>query len=50
MDGGGSTRTLRPGTTIEFQDATKTKIGEDSFCYSAAKLWNKAPQNTKDSV
>ena len=47
MEGGGSTRTLRPGTTRELKDAAKTKIGEDSFCYNAAKLWNTAKKHIK---
>ena len=35
------------GTVRELKDGTKTRIARDSFCYSAAKLWNKEPQSIK---
>ena len=40
---------LRPGTVRELTDKAKTKLGEESFCISAAKIWNRAPEKVKES-
>ena len=47
-NGGENNRTLRPGSLKEVKDNARTKIGENSFCMSAARLWNKAPQEIKE--
>ena len=49
VDGGENNRTLRPSTIRELTDNAKTKIGEESFCISAAKIWNSAPEKVKES-
>ena len=46
---GENDRTLRPGSIRNLKDFARTKIGENSFCISAGKLWNQAPQNIKEA-
>ena len=45
-----SNRTLRTIPSRELQDNAKTRIGESSFCIDGAKLWNKAPQEIREST
>ena len=37
-----SDRILRENPKKELRDFAKSRIGEDSFCISASKLWNNA--------
>ena len=46
-DGGDNNRTLRPSSLKEVKDSARTKIGENSFCMSAARMWNSAPAEIK---
>ena len=46
-NGGENNRTLRPSSLKEVKDSSRTKIGENSFCMSAARLWNNAPPEIK---
>ena len=43
-------RVLSPGTTREMKDNARTKIGENSLCISAGKIWNQAPQTIKSAT
>ena len=47
-NGGENNQTLRPSSLKEVKDNSRTKIGENSFCISAARLWNNAPQEIKE--
>ena len=49
MDGGTNNRKLRPGSLRTLKDNARTKIGESSFCTSAAKLWNAEPEKIKEA-
>ena len=42
-------RTSRPSTERIFNENSKSKIGEPSFCTIAAKIWNLAPQEVRDA-
>ena len=42
-------RELRPSSTRQFNENSRTKIGEHSFCCNAAKLWNQAPLSIKEA-
>ena len=46
-DGGDNNKTLRPSSLKEVKDSARTKIGENSFCMSAARMWNSAPAEIK---
>ena len=48
-DGGMNNRMLRPGSMRPLKDNARTKIGENSFCTSAARLWNDAPERIKEA-
>ena len=50
MGGEETNRVMRPGTSRELKDNARTKIGENSFCISAGKLWNQAPQKIKEAA
>ena len=42
-----SDRVLRQNTIRELKDNAKTKIGENSFCISGGRLWNKGGRKPK---
>ena len=42
-------RQLRTSSLRQFEDHSKTKIGEESFHISTGKAWNNAPQEIKDA-
>ena len=48
-EGGENNRILRPESTRQLKDYARTKIGENSFCISAAKLWNKTPLEIREA-
>ena len=43
------TRALRPTSTRELKDNAKSRLGEQSFCINAGKIWNNAPSNIKEA-
>ena len=48
MDGA-TNRPLRPTSMRELKDNARTKIGEESFGISAARMWNQIPTRIKDA-
>ena len=42
-------RQPRPGTSRQLKDNARTRIGEKSFHISAAKIWNKMPNEIKEA-
>ena len=40
---------LRPSSMRQFDESSRTLIGETSFCTSTAKIWNHTPQKIKDA-
>ena len=41
-------RTIRKTSTKELKKNAKTKVGDNSFCINAAKMWNKSPMEIKE--
>ena len=45
-----SDRTLRPTSIKIWKDSARTKVGNESFCFDTARLWNEAPPNIKNAL
>ena len=45
-----SDRVLRASSVRELKDFARTRIGENSFCVSAGKLWNQAQREIKEAI
>ena len=44
-----SERTLRPTSIKIWKDSAKTKVGNESFCFDTARLWNEATPEIKNA-
>ena len=50
INSGNSDRNLRANPKRELKDFAKSKIGENSFCIDAGRIWNKTPMNIRTSM